>query len=188
MASFNSVPSLEITGSLRTALADLYFREECRQKGWAFAPLESIHGDISTPSEEDAMVSFTFGELGIKVKIMQQIIPEVKEITRPADIEKLGFLFNYLVCKVGQVQHKTPIVANPTALSWVHFKSGTRLFSERQVDALSKIRLPLALFSIRDVLAPPRSIETRWDTRSGTGWLDLLDEHKEQAEYDDEYF
>jgi hypothetical protein len=187
MASFSSVTSLEISGPLRTALADLYFREECRQKGWAFASLASIYADVSSRSGE-AVLSFMFGDQDIKVKMMQQVIPEVIEICQPVDGEKRGFLFSYLVCKIGKLPLGTPVVANPAALCWVQFRAGARLFSERQVEALSRIRLPLALFAIRDVLAPPRSIETRWETRSGSEWLDLLDELKEQAEYDDEYF
>ena len=188
MAYSTSVTTLEISGPLRTALADLYFREECRQKGWAFASLASIHADAISRSREDEVISFMFADQGIKVRIMQQVIPEIREICQPADGEKYGFLFAYLVCKIGRLPDVTPVVANPAALCWVQFRAGARLFSERQVDALSRITLPLAVFAIRDVLAPPRSIETRWDTRSGSEWLDHLEELKEQAEYDDEYF
>ncbi|MGI0037885.1 MAG: hypothetical protein ACRD99_05965 [Nitrososphaera sp.] len=184
-----SQANLEITSSLRAALAELYFKEECRQKGWAFASLESIYAGGSARFKDDAVLSFRSGNENIKVRIMHQIIPEVQEICQPVDGENHDFLFSYLVCKIGpQPEHKTPVVANPSALSWVQLKAGTGLFSARQHDALSKIKLSLALFSIRDLLAPPRDIETRWDTRTGGEWLDLLDELKEQEEYDDEYF
>ena len=59
---------------------------------------------------------------------------------------------------------------------------------ERELEALSKITLPLTLFSIRDILAPPGKMEFKWETRTGSQWLDLVDDLKEQEEYDDEYF
>jgi hypothetical protein len=70
----------------------------------------------------------------------------------------------------------------------VHVKTAGALFTDNQLEALPRIQLALTVFAIRDVLAPPRKLEFKWDTRSGSEWLDFVDELKEQEEYDDEYF
>ena len=178
---------MEITVPLRSALARLYFEEDCRQKGWAFASAESIY-NAGAWFKDDAAISFRYGNQSVKVKIIDKIVSEVREICRPVDRESHEFLFSYLVCKLGsQVDQSATVVANPTAISWVLIK-GSKEFTERQIDVLASLKLPLTLFSIRDLLVPPRDIETRWDTRSGSEWLDFFDELKEQEEYDDEYF
>jgi hypothetical protein len=72
--------------------------------------------------------------------------------------------------------------------SRVEIKTGGGAFSENQVDALEKIKLKLAVFYIKDVLAPPRKIEMVWDIRSGEEWANELDDRRDQAESDDDYY
>jgi hypothetical protein len=171
--------SLETTNSLREALAHLYYREACDQKGWAYVPVEDaiIH---------DGVVIFTKGSHRISIRVPAQIIAEMKEVS------KLGAkgkpLFDYLACKVSQRdRYDGVMVANPTALSWVQVKTRRGEFSEKEIDALEKIKLPLALFYVRDVLAPPQKIEVKWDIRTGDEWLDELDDKRDQAESDDDF-
>ena len=178
--------SLEITGSLKESLREVYYREGCAQKGWAYSPLRNVHDSLSNLKSEGILV-FRKGDQSIRVKIMQQIIPEIYEICRPAAPGAQGFVFDYLSCQVKNIP-KGIIVANPGALCWVRLRAGRSIFTDAQVEALSKIKLPLALFQVRDVLATPRNVEIKWDIRSGDQWLDMLDEKKEQEEYDDEYF
>jgi len=169
--------SLEITNSLKGALGKLYYREACDQKGWAYISVDDIK------FKDDRVLAFKKGAHIINVKIIESIIPEIKEICKPASNSG----FDYLACKVGQRdRYDGTIVANPTALCWV--KTGRSKFSRNQIDALEKIKLPLALFYINDVLAPPRKIEVEWDIRSGEDWLDEIDDLRDQTEYDDEYF
>jgi hypothetical protein len=177
--------SLEITNSLKGALGELYYKEGCDQKGWAYISLENIK------IKDDHIISFRKRFHNINIKMMESIIPEIKEICKPVgnSRENPGFVFDYLACKVGQKdRYDGTIVANPTALCWVKIKTGKSRFSRNQIDALEKIKLPLALFSINDVLAPPRKIEVEWDIRSGEDWLNEFDDLRDQTEYDDEYF
>jgi hypothetical protein len=178
--------SLEITGSLKESLREVYYREGCAQQGWAYSPLQNVHDSLTSLKSEGILV-FEKGDHSVRVKIMQQIIPEIYEIGRSASPGSPGFVFDYLACQVKNIP-KSVIVANPEALCWVKLRSGRSIFTEEQVEALSKIKLPLALFQVRDVLASPRNVEIKWDIRSGGQWLDMLDEKKEQEEYDDEYF
>lgn len=80
------------------------------------------------------------------------------------------------------------MVANPTALCWVKIKTGRGTFSDNQMDALGRIKLPLTIFYVKEVLAPPRKIGMEWDVRSGHEWLDELDDLKDQKEYDDDEY
>ncbi|HEU4605048.1 MAG TPA: hypothetical protein VFS46_02300 [Nitrososphaera sp.] len=170
--------SMEITPPLKVALSELYYKEGCDQKGWAYISLENIH------SCQDNVLAFSKGDRKIKIRLMDGIMAEVKETSRPADG---GFVFEYLACKVGQRgKYDGTMLANPTALCWV--KIGKGAFSDGQIDAMSRIKIPLAVFRIRDVLAPPAKIEMKWEIKSGKEWLDELDDLRDQAESDDDYF
>ncbi len=171
--------SLEITPSLRGALYELYYKEGCDQKGWAYIALKDI--DIKGNT-----LVFNKGVHWISIKLMDRIVQEVREMSKPV---KGSFLFDYLACKVGQQQSKKysdVMLANPDALCWV--KIGNGIFSSDQIDVLDRIKLPLAVFRVRDVLAPPAKVEMKWDIKSGEEWLDELDDLRDQAESDDEYF
>ncbi|NWG36711.1 hypothetical protein [Nitrososphaera sp.] len=178
--------SLEITKSLKGALGELYYKEGSDQKGWAYISLENIHNS----DFKDNVLVFKKGFHRIKIKIHDNLIREIKEISKPTNDSKENpsFVFDYLACKVSQRErYDGVLVANPTALCWVEVKTGRSGFSDNQVDALEKIKIPLALFYIQDVLAPPRKIEIEWDTRTGDEWLDELDDKRDQAESDDDF-
>lgn len=171
--------SLEITKSLREALAHLYYREACDQKGWAYAALAGI-------SVNDNVVAFAKGVHTINIRLPAQTVAEINEVSR---LERKGrSLFDYLACRVSQREkYEGVMVANPTALAWVQVKMGKSEFSEKEIDALERIKMPLALFYVRDVLAQPRKVETKWDIRTGDEWLDELDDKRDQAESDDDF-
>lgn len=172
---------MNITRSLRAALAELYFREECAQKGWAFAHVPEIHAQARQFAETGTL-DFGSGAGRVRARLVSQLIPEIARFCTPAEG---GFLFDFLAFMSAPATTGPPVVANPSALSWVLVRPGP--FSERQREALPQIRLPLTRYKIRDVLAPPGKIESRWDTRTGTQWLDMLDDQRDQAESDDEY-
>jgi hypothetical protein len=185
--------SLEITPSLRGALGELYYKEGCEQKGWAYISLENIHNAAieSAAFKDSNILVFKKGFHRITIKLMDGLVSEVKEIARPTNNSKENpsFVFDYLACKVGQLkQYDGIMLANPTAICWVEIKTGGSTFSDNQIRALERIKLPLAVFHIEDVLAPPRRIEMEWDIRSGKEWLDELDDLRDQAESDDDYF
>jgi len=171
--------SLETTKSLREALAHLYYREACDQKGWACVALEKIN-------VHENVVGFAKGAHTISIRLPAQIVAEIKEVSKLGTKGKP--VFDYLACKVSQREkYEGVMVANPTALSWVQVKTRKGEFSEKEIDALEKIKIPLALFYVRDVLAPPQKIEVKWDIRTGDEWLDELDDKRDQAESDDDF-
>lgn len=71
--------SLEMTKSLRGALAHLYYREACDQKRWAYVTLESI-------SVRDNVVVFAKGSHTINIRLPAQTITEINEISELAQM------------------------------------------------------------------------------------------------------
>ncbi len=168
--------SLGITPSLKTALAELYYKEGCDQQSWAYVSLKEI-------SIKDNIIVFNKGVHKINIRLMDKILPEIKEVSRPLNGH---FVFDYLAFKVGQDQHEGVMLANPAGLCWV--KIGKGAFSTDQIDTLGRAKLAVAVFRIRNVLAPPASIEMRWEIKSGEEWLDEIDDLRDQVESDDEYY
>jgi hypothetical protein len=179
---------LEITDSLKKSLRELYFRESCHQRGWAYSDLQGIRDNLRA-LKNDSIVVFQKGDEGVQVKIMKHLAPEIIDVCQIANNRHgaSNFVFDYLACNVKNASSGI-IVASPDALCWVILRTGSIIFSEEQVEVLSKTKLSVAVFQVRDVLAPPRNVETKWEIKPGSKWLDVLDERKEQEEYDDEYF
>jgi hypothetical protein len=148
-----------MTPTLKRSLIDLYYMEACDQRGGACASLESI---VKSSPLNDNVIAFRKGFHKIMVRVPRQTIQKI------AEVAKSGAGFDYLVCNVGQKDHYDgTIVANPLALCWVKVETGRGTFSDGQIDALERIKLDVAVFCIRDVLAPPGKIEIEWDVRSG---------------------
>jgi len=126
-----------MTPSLKSALSELYYKEGCDQKGWAYISLENIH------NSKDNVLAFSKGARRISIRLMDRIMSEVKETSKPV---KEGFVFDYLACKVGPDKYDGTMLANPTALCWI--KIGRGVFSDGQIDALGRIKILLAVFRI----------------------------------------
>lgn len=159
---------MEITPSLRAALAGLYFRESCDQQGLAYIPCSEIN------DFKDALV-FRKGKHAINVRMHEQVAAEVRGFSR---------VFDYLVCRIGHKDRYDAIVANPLALFWAKTAGS---FTNEQLDAMQKVKLQVGVFRIRDALAAPGKIETKWDIKSAKEWLDEIDEKRDEAESDDDY-
>ena len=162
---------LQMTASLKKSLSGLYFSEWCDQKGWAYVPAGNV-----LKSADNNIIEFEKGSAKIRVRVPLQFLAEIIDIAA----------FDYLACQVGtKEKYDNPVVANPLALCWI--KQGRSLL-QAQLDALEKAKIPLAMFSIKNILAPPAQIEIKWDMRPGKEWLDELDDKRDQAESDDDYF
>ncbi len=159
---------MEITPSLRAALAELYFRESCDQQGFAYVPRSEI-GDFKNT------LVFRKGKHAMTIKMHEQVAAEVREFST---------VFDSLACRVGQKDRYETMVANPLALFWVKTTSN---FTNDQLDALHRVELQVAVFRIRDVLAAPGRIEMRWEIKPAKEWLDEIDEKRDEAESDDDY-
>ena len=168
---------LNVTPSLKDALREIYFKESCDQRGLAHIALHNV--DI-----KNNVLVFGKGINNISIRLMDKIVPEIKEYSKPFNGK---LLFDYLVCKVGHGNrnNENPILVDPASLYWV--KMGRPAFSSEQLDALGRTRLSLAVFRIRNILAAPPDIETKWDIKSGEEWLNEIEDLRDQAESDDEY-
>jgi hypothetical protein len=165
--------SLEITNALKGALGELYYKEGCDQKGWAYLSVENINNG----SEADGLFVFKKGFHRIRVKIPRSLYPELELVSHPTNesIENPSFVFDFLACRVGTKQRYPEIIENPQ-LCWAEIKTGNSDLTDNQVEMLKHIQLPLAIFHIEDVLASPEDVEISWDIKSGKEWLEEFDE------------
>jgi len=160
-----------ITNKLKGSLGEIYYKEYCDQKGWAYSRLENIYYNMN----KDWIFTFKKGFHRIKVKIPEEIRTEVSWLAKPTNNSESSpsFVFDFLACKVGQTKNYSGIWSSPF-FAWVENKTGAGIFSSSQADAMSKIRLPLAIFHIEDVLEEPEFIEMECDIKSGQEWLEEL--------------
>ncbi len=190
--------SLQATPSLKRSLAELYFREWCDQHGRAFFGIKDDgiaiaaaqgkgghSNNNNSGSGSAATVAFRKGLRTVNVRLPEKTAGEVRDVVTATFAKSQIPPFDFLACKVGnRDRYDDPVVASPLGLCWVVIGSP---LSEAQADALEKASLDVAVFRVRDVLASPREIEIKLDSRPAREWLDALDEQRDQAESDDDY-
>jgi len=161
-----------ITNKLKGSLGEIYYKEYCDQKGWAYTSLENLY-EFMNPQW-----TFTFkkGFHRIKITIPEEIRDEINWMIKPTNYSSTSpsFVFDFLACKVGTFKDYSEVKSSPF-FTWVESKAGKAIFSGSQVNIMSKITLPLAIFHIDDVMEKPELIDMSWDIMSGKDWLkDLI--------------
>lgn len=172
-----------ISNKLRGSLGELYYKEYCDQKGWAYTSLENIYYSMN----DDWIFTFKKGFHRIKVKIPKEIQEEVKLLVKPTNNSEASpsFVFDFLACKVGTFKNYSGVKTSDY-FAWVESKTGSGVFSSSQYNAMSKIKLPLAIFHINDVLEQPEMIEMHSDIKSGKEWQrELVPIDNEIYEFDE---
>ncbi len=161
-----------ISNKLRGSLGEIYYKEYCDQKGWAYTSLENIYSSMNP----DWIFTFKKGFHRIKVQIPQEIRDEITKLVKPTNNSESSpsFVFDFLACKVGQSKDYSGVKSSDY-FAWVENKTGAGIFSSSQASAMSKITLPLAIFHIDDVLEQPELIEMHSDIKSGKEWLQELE-------------
>jgi len=161
-----------ITNKLRGSLGEIYYKEYCDQKGWAYTSLENIYSSMNP----DWIFTFKKGFHRIKVQIQKEIRDEISLLVKPTNnsVSSPSFVFDFLACKVGTSKEYSGVWKSDY-FAWVESKTGAGIFSSSQVNAMSKIKLPLAIFHINDVLAEPEAIEMYSDIKYGKEWLKELE-------------
>ncbi len=172
-----------ITNKLRGSLGEIYYKEYCDQTGWAYTSLENLY------AAKTSQWIFTFkkGFHRIQVSIPKEIRSEISMIVKPTNnsIHSPSFVFDFLACKVGTSKIYSGVKTSDTFV-WVESKTGPGIFSASQVNAMSKIKLPLAIFQIVDILESPKSIRMGSEMKAGKEWLeDLQPIDNEIYEFDD---
>lgn len=170
----------KITKTLKGALGETYYKELCAQKRWAYCSLETIHNckDLNN-------VVFKMGFDRIRINIPKYIRSEVTHISKPSnsDVHNPSFVFDYLACKIGEADVSRTLHPTKDDFCWAEVKTGLGIFSDNQYKTLSDIRLPIAVFSIEDVLAKPQYIDMDWDIMSGKKFASKLEDYN-NGEYD----
>lgn len=162
-----------ISNRLRGSLGELYYKEYCDQRGWAYTSLESIYSTLNSKQKWD----FTFkkGFNRIQIDVPKEIQSEINMLVRPTNnsLNSPSFVFDFLACKVKNTKkHKE--TKSSDSFTWVEIKTGKGIFSATQLNAMSKIKLPLAIFHIDDILKAPEEIQMNWDIKEGKEWLDEI--------------
>ena len=160
--------SPRITNKLRGSLGEIYYKEFCDQRGWAYTSLENLY-EYMNP---DWTFIFKKGFHRIKIRIPEKFRDEIKELVKPTNLtdSSPSFVFDFLACKVGHSKNYYGVQTSEL-FAWVESKTGSGIFSSSQVNAMSKIKLALAIFKINDVLEAPENIDMEWDIKSGKDWL-----------------
>ena len=161
----------KISHSFKGSLGELYYKAFCEQQGWAFTRLENIHSSMNP----DWIFTFKKGFHRIKIKIPKQLRNEIEWLVQPTNrlVHSPSFVFDFLACKVGKHKNYSGVKTSDF-FSWVENKTGPTWFSPNQINAMEKIKIPLAIFHIEDVLAPPEEIKMGFDIQKGKKWLEEM--------------
>jgi len=162
----------KITNKLRGSLGEIYYKEYCDQRGWAYTSLENLYATMNRGW------NFTFkkGFHRINVTIPKEVRDETSWLVKPTNnsVTSPSFVFDFLVCKA-ETSKDYSKVRSSKSFAWAEIKTGKGIFSAGQIKAMSKITLPLAIFHINDVLKAPENIEMRWNIKQGKEWLHELE-------------
>jgi len=170
-----------ITNKLRGSLGEIYYKEYCDQKGWAYTSLENIYESMNP----EWTFTFKKGFHRIKITIPEDIRDEVKMLIKPTNNSSTSpsFVYDFLACKVGTYKDYSEVNSSPF-FAWVESKTGKAIFSGSQIRTMSKITLPLAIFHTDDVLEKPELINMGCDIKSGKEWLrDIVQIENELYEF-----
>ena len=172
-----------ISNKLKGSLGEIYYKVYCEQTGWAYTSLEDIYNSMNSKW----IFTFKQGFHRIQVSIPKEIRSEINMLVKPTNnsVHSPSFVFDFLACKVGRSK-KYEGIKSSDFFTWVESKTGRGIFSASQINAMSKINLPLAIFHIDDVLEQPESIEMKFDIKKGKNWLnDLVPVDNEIYEFDE---
>ena len=146
----------KITNSMKGALVETYYKELRSQRSCTYRSLETIHNYTNLD-----VVIFKMGFKRICVSIPKSMRPEIIRITRPYNqpVYNPSFVFDYLACKIRPTD--TSHIHHPKCdyFCWAEIKTGLGIFSDNQYKMLSKIRLPIAVFHIENIMIKPEHVE-----------------------------
>jgi len=160
-----------ITNKLRGSLGEIYYKEYCDQRGWAYISLENLYREMNSKW----IFTFKKGFHRIQVNIPKEVHSEINMLVKPTNnsVNSPSFVFDFLACRVKNSKNYSGVKSSDSFV-WVESKTGKGIFSANQINAMSKIKLQLAIFHIDDVLASPESIEMSFDVKAGKEWLEEL--------------
>ena len=147
---------IEVDSQLIGSLAEVYYKEYSDQRGgWTFTSLESIHSNF-----ENDILEFKAGFDRMKVKIPSEIIPEIKQVSQPKDIDgNPSFVFDFLACKVHDNEDISGIMTKSAEnFRWIEVKSEGGKISKNQLNTMDNIKMPFALVVVHNVHETPEDV------------------------------
>jgi len=152
------MPQIDITPKLIGSLSETYYKEYCDQTGWAYISLEQIH----ERGIKNGILKFRKGFDRVYVKIPEEIIPEIEEISKPTSNSTYGpsYVYDFLACKVGNNKkfNYTIETRKKFHFVWVEVKTGSSELTPNQIKSLKKLSLRLFRFRIPYPLGPAEEV------------------------------
>jgi len=146
---------IKITDKLIGSLSEVYYKEYCDQNGWAYISLEQIH----ERGVKKGILKFKKGFDRIYVKIPEEIIAEIEEISKPSSksLTDPSYVYDFLACKVGNWRTYPLIFDNieKKDFRWIEVKTGYSKLTTNQINTLEKISLPLFRYRVPYPLQSP---------------------------------
>ena len=142
------MPEIKITDNFIGTLSEVFYKEFCDQRDWAYVSLEQIHDKRI----KNGILKFRKGFDRIYVKIPKEIIPEIEEISKPSNksLNNPSYVYDFLSCRVGSWRKYPPIIENKEKndFRWIEVKTGYQELGRNQVQTLKKTSLKLYRFRV----------------------------------------
>jgi hypothetical protein len=153
---------LHLTSKLKGDFGELIFKHFSEKNKYAYISLEEIYNTL-TPKN---ILIFSFGYHRIPVKIPDEIVEEIRNISKPSNRKEhepsfqLDFLtvslrcsFNYSDGKYVQLPYLTP-----RAFNWVEIKTGKGKLTRNQKSLIGNTEIPLSIFRVNTEMPPKMEV------------------------------
>ena len=161
---------IEVDPQLIGSLAEVYYKEYSDQQGgWAFTSLENIHNKF-----ENDILDFKVGFYRIKIKVPSKIVPEIKQMSQPRDIDgNPSFVFDFLACKVHENEDVSGVITTktPDNFRWIEVKSEGGKVSQNQLNAFDSIKMPFTLVVVHNVKETPYDVYLKFYYDEIPDWM-----------------
>ncbi len=145
---------IRITEKLIGTLSETYYKEHSDQNGWAYVSLEQIHEN----GIKNGILKFKKGFDRIFIKIPEELISEIEEISKPTNesLTNPSYVYDFLACNVINVREPHLLVDNRKKwhFVWVEVKTGYSNLTTNQINTSKKISLRLFRIRVPCSLAP----------------------------------
>lgn len=150
---------IDITKKLIGSLSEAYYKEYCDQTGWAYISLEQIH----ERGIKKGILKFKKGFDRVYVKIPEEIIPEIEEISKPTSNSTYdpSYVYDFLACNVGNNKRFNYTIETKKKhhFVWVEVKTGLSNLTPSQIKTLQKLSLRLYRFRVPYPLGPADEVD-----------------------------
>ena len=154
---------IDRTERLTGSLSETYFKEFCDQQGWAYISLEQIYEN----KIKDNTLKFRKGFNRILVRLPEEIIKEVEDISKPSNssILKPSYVYDFLLCNVGQTDKDSEILKkkNYKDFRWAEVKTGYSELTKKQISTSEKITIPLYRYRVPNSSLKSEEVDIYYD-------------------------